>query len=73
MTSDKAEKARRHRLWKEAQANAAIEGINFTESEEDAFAFIIEQGLTEEQSVQYLKDVFYGRVTPPPRKTGDER
>lgn len=69
MTSDQAEKARRQRLWKEAQANAAIEGIEFTEAEKDAFAFIVEQGLTKDQSVQYMKDVFYGRVTPPPRKT----
>lgn len=68
MTLNKAEKALRHRLWKESRASAAIEGIEFTEAEEDAFAFIVEQGLTEEQSVEYMKDVFYGRVTPPSRK-----
>lgn len=69
MTSDETTKSRRHRLWKEAQANAAIEGMELTDREKDAIDFVIEQGMTEDQSVQYMKDFFHGKVSPPARKT----
>lgn len=51
--------------WKEVQASMAIEGIHYTDEEKALFEFMIEQGMSEQESSQYLEDYFDGKVQPP--------
>lgn len=68
--TDKDKNAMRRR-WKEVQANMAIENIHYTDEEKAVFAHMIEQGMTEDESAQYLEDYFDGKVKPPARPVGE--
>lgn len=65
MTFTDTNKAALRRRWKEVQASMAIEGFHYTGEEEALFAYMIEQGMSEQESSRYLEDYFDGKITPP--------
>lgn len=71
MTFTDTDKAALRQRWKEVQASMAIEDIHYTDEERAVFEYMIEQGMTEQESSQYLEDYFDGKVTPPARRTAE--